>query len=132
MSAKLATHGCERIGPTHPQTAEFVCQTRRQRERVFKGPRVAGAHHLTHGLGHATHCGLTHFPVRWSYVFTSFAGFPAITLNGGKLWLTTAFAPTTLLRPIVKSPAPHAITAPIPSQQFRSIRIRPPATARGA
>src|ERR1700691_3832061 len=75
--------------------------------------------------------GLTHFPLGSSYVLISFAGFPAITLKGGKLCVTTALAPTTLLRPRFSSPELHATTAPIPSQQLRPIKTRPPLPAPG-
>jgi hypothetical protein len=56
----------------------------------------------------------------------SLAGFPAIKLKGGKLLVTTEFAPTTLFRPKVSSPFAQKMTALYPNQQLRPMVILPP------
>src|SRR5260370_41251640 len=45
-----------------------------------------------------------------SYCRISFAGLPAITLKGGKLFVTTEFAPTTLFLPKTSWPFEQTTT----------------------
>jgi hypothetical protein len=69
----------------------------------------------------------THRPNAVSNRLTMIPGLPAITLNGGKLLVTTAFAPTTQFWPSTSSPREQKITHPYPSQELRPIVIVPPA-----
>jgi hypothetical protein len=59
----------------------------------------------------------THAFFTGSNCLTTLAGFPKITEYGGKLRVTTAFAPTTQLRLRISSPLVHTMAAPWPIRE---------------